>query len=680
MTRVGLFKGVVITSFDLPSDRDRLSKHSSVQSLSPLAEADPATRKVLGIFYTDGAIAELLAQLTVRDARARTLDLSCGDGRLLVAAYNTKKGLLPPSRRETKRSALLTDLFGVDIVPDAARQAASRLLLEAVPPRYTPLNLAVSDATSLKPGKILPTLTLNLRKRRAVEHANMTTVDALLMNPPFTRQEKLGRHFKLKLTKRFNEYAEYSSGRIGLYGYFVFLADMFVKRGGRLGMILPASVLRLKSTAGLRRLLIRNYSVEYVVMRTNGPGFSDASSFREAMFVATKCAKTREDLRSIPERSCVFVQLLRDPLTSDEAYQMARRIRRFSTSQSTSYCDRDFIARKVPQSVLNNDLENPFCLLSGIDGSNYELWPRIVSNANSKLISLVEYLGAYGGEIWRGLETRRDIGLPVQETFIARSQCRVRGLRDRWVAVSQRHRFLVCTDRASGKKIKIHRKHLRLGLRRLAGCNRFDIGGETDWVLRGSGLKRIRTKMVQTDRWDSHVGARSGTVAIARRFGITRSGTCHLALCCNSAFSPSGIMWSIKNLRPKEAKILTLWFNSSPNILQVLRQRVETCGPWMELPEYIMNNLLVLRPGALTKVQADRLSTLYRTYGRIRFPSLGEQLKRRFHARSAIDRTIFECLGFDSKSAMKAARMSQLALRAEFKKLAALRTQKGGDL
>jgi hypothetical protein len=463
-----------------------------VQLLRPPARTGLVTRKVLGIFYTDGANAELLAQLTVREARARTLDLSCGDGRLLAAAYNTKKRLLPPSRRQRNRRILLTDLFGVDIVPDAARKAASRLLLEAIPPRYTPLNLAVSDATALKPGKILPTLTLNLRKRSIAERVNMTTVDALLMNPPFTRQEKLGRRFKLKLTKRFHEYSRYSSGRIGLYGYFVFLADMFTKRGGSLGMILPASVLRLKSTAGLRRLLINNYSIEYVLVRTSRPGFSDASSFRETMLVATKRSDFREDPALIPEHPCVFVQLLRDPLTSDEACQIADRIRQFNNFRSTWHSDRDFIARKVPQSLLNDDFANPFYVLTRAERSNSDLWPHIVSTADGKLIRLAEYLETHGGEIWRGLETRQDVGLPIQEAFIARTQSRVRGLRDRWVASSQRPHFLVCTDRLSLRTVRIHRKHLKFGLRRLAGCNCFDIGQRSDWVFRGSGLKCIR--------------------------------------------------------------------------------------------------------------------------------------------------------------------------------------------
>jgi type I restriction-modification system DNA methylase subunit len=49
--------------------------------------------------------------------------------------------------------------------------------------------------------------------------------DTIIMNPPFTRQERLPNYYKDILEKRFSSYSEYHSGCMGYYAWFLLLAN-----------------------------------------------------------------------------------------------------------------------------------------------------------------------------------------------------------------------------------------------------------------------------------------------------------------------------------------------------------------------------------------------------------------------------------------------------------------------
>jgi hypothetical protein len=85
------------------------------------------------------------------------------------------------------------------------------------------------------------------------------------MNPPFTRQERLPAKYKEVLFERFNQYKDYVHGQPGYYGYFVFLADKFLNENGKMALVLPASVLRLQSCEGIRKLWSERYVIDFLI-------------------------------------------------------------------------------------------------------------------------------------------------------------------------------------------------------------------------------------------------------------------------------------------------------------------------------------------------------------------------------------------------------------------------------
>ncbi|MEM3726442.1 MAG: hypothetical protein QXK98_06245, partial [Candidatus Bathyarchaeia archaeon] len=106
-------------------------------------------------------------------------------------------------------------------------------------------------------------------------------------------------------------------------------------------------------------------------------------------------------------------------------------------------------------------------------------------------------------------------------------------------------------------------------------------------------------------------------------------------------------MWSIKGIINGHAKILTLWFNSTANLLAIITKRTETRGAWMKLHEYTLNDLLILDPNKLSPEEQNLLLEVFNKIKDVSFPSVLEQLRGRFWARVEIDKAILKVLGFN---------------------------------
>ena len=66
------------------------------------------------------------------------------------------------------------------------------------------------------------------------------------------------------------------------------MADRFLKEDGRMALVLPATVLRVKSCEGIRKLLSEKYHVEHIITTMQRSAFSESVRFREILIVARK--------------------------------------------------------------------------------------------------------------------------------------------------------------------------------------------------------------------------------------------------------------------------------------------------------------------------------------------------------------------------------------------------------
>ena len=110
-------------------------------------------------------------------------------------------------------------------------------------------------------------------------------------------------------------------------------------------------------------------------------------------------------------------------------------------------------------------------------------------------------------------------------------------------------------------------------------------------------------------------------------------------------------MWSIKGLSAEEAKLQTLWFNSTLNLLQVYMQR--TLDAWIEIHDYTLNELNFLNLEKLSQTQKTELMTLFRQISAEELPSILAQLENRHPLRMRLDMAILKILDYSEAEATR---------------------------
>ena len=622
-------------------------------------------RKSVAAFYTNVLIAELLAWLAIDDPEAKVADFACGSGGLLVAAYRRKRYLIEKERpftHEDHRRFVEKELLGIDVMPFAANIAACHLALQS--PEYftNKVNIAIWDSTELSPGRTIPSIAslkfvlagqTNLDmfikpepKIKGVvsltgekpEEIILETYDVVIMNPPFTRQERIPKDYKIKLLERFADYKEYLHGQLGYFGYFVMLADRFLKDGGRLALVLPATVLRIRSCEGIRRLLAEKYHVEYIITTWRRSAFSESVRFREILLVAKKC-------KPINDAKTVMVILKKLPESPDEAREIAELIKTFKRDWE----DADMTVRILSYSVLKNNTKNWFKYIAVSDLSLIELMEKLLKT--DKLVSLLDI-----AEVQRiDLE---HLKFKDFHGFILYDRSRVEKSIDIWVVDKVKHEELIARHVRLGWSTNVPLQYLGRGLRRLSYVKTIDVTDAADYLILSwfDGIKDLAKPLLAEkdlkqfnraviSKWRHKFDSRKCHIIFGRRFDISAPGTSAIAF-----YSENPIVgvdfWSIKNISNDYAKILALWLNSTINLLQILILRTETRGAWMKIHEYMLEEILVPHPNNISKNEYETLINVFEKIKRIPLPSILEQLKSKHPARRLIDETWLKVLGY----------------------------------
>lgn len=339
-------------------------------------------RKTAAAFYTQPATAELLAGLVIRpDAlqadewasaeifrKRRLADLACGTGTLLragyarVAALHERAGGTVESAALLHRSAMEAGLVGTDISPIAAHLTASSLAAVGAGEPYGDTDIGWVDVG----GKVAVTGSLeylgstevaNLfaevagrstgeQGKEAGRHSVAVFDDAfdwILMNPPYSRtrggqsafdvaglteKERKDCQAKWKLLTR----GEPVNNKAGMAASFLALARKKVKRGGRIGFVLPLTAAFADSWRVTRRMIEREFEDIVVVAVAGGQALGrDAISadtrMEEMLLAATRREEWRFAAKGEGDPAPVHcVTLLRPPTRVGEAGEIARAI------------------------------------------------------------------------------------------------------------------------------------------------------------------------------------------------------------------------------------------------------------------------------------------------------------------------------------------------------------------
>jgi len=618
-------------------------------------------RKSVAAFYTNNEAAEMLAALAVNDKDDKVADFACGSGTLLVAAYHIKQLYLTKERSFTEEDHsrfLQSDITGIDIMPFAAHLAAVNLSLQAPLYETERVRIAVWDSTDLKPNKSIPALSTELTEayRRPklemfFEHEPkpqkylkkggislgkegkaelpLSTVDVTIMNPPFTRQERLPESYKEKLTSRFKDYSEYFSTQLGLHGYFILLADRFLKKGGRMAFVLPATALRLRSFDGIKGLISEKYWLRYLVVNGSRSAFSESTQVRELLLVAEK-SKTKGDT--------IIATINSMPSNREEALRFADYIRGAQNNEYVSTMKENQVsALENINRFLGDEQSKGEDILSNIEQQTDKFLPlpEVLKRNNAKTAS--------GIHMWKGDK------IYAAKMFILFSSDRALKEQDEWYLEGPEGDQIRVRNRINRLQVTIPKQNVVPSLRRFSGLGRIDVSNELDYLIKNEfkGLNYFISGIGKSDlsKWEKDLETKKAHVAIVGRFNISAPGTKSLAYYSKSEFTPSQMFWLIKGIADEDAKIFTLFWNSSINVLQVLLNRKETQGAFIQILAYSFKDFLVLDPSVISADDKLKLIACFDEVSKEDMPSILYRYDNVDERQLKIDRIVFEVIG-----------------------------------
>ena len=368
-------------SFDSLKAPARILAECAVNVADTVAElgydhAGPLYHKILGsaesdgAFYTNNISALMLAGLALKPdlvdwsdwdqaTSLRILDPACGTGTALMAALKTIKDRIaaakpttPKDARRTHKKLVEHSIRGLDINYQATQLAASNLTLGAPTVDYEAMHIHTmrygpqeNGTVALGSLELLPEAVGDGRQLDLMGHVKQAAVstqdspvakapdihdmDVVLMNPPFTNNEKYGSRFSTEVRKQIQRRKLDIKDQIGasdpaaaalidsnsVQTFFPPLADALLStRKGTLGMVLPTTTCTSSSAHDQRKFLADRFHIDVIVTSHDPkcPSFSVSTSIHESLLI---CRRRGPNER---RRATNFIALNRMPQTAGE--------------------------------------------------------------------------------------------------------------------------------------------------------------------------------------------------------------------------------------------------------------------------------------------------------------------------------------------------------------------------
>jgi len=287
-------------------------------------------RHKLGQYFTRSDVVDLIVGFCVRDADARVLDGGCGAGTFLVRSYVRKK-MLKPSKTHRE---LIEELYGVDIAKFPAHLSIINLASRNLAELKNHPKIFHRDFFKFFPGEEYSPIEFRGEAlgRSEVKEKIPEYFDAVVMNPPYTRQEEMEDiveeekklayktcilDWKHMIGPQLKEDLKISK-RSSIYVYFFIHGGRFLREGGRLGLITSNSWLDVDYGGDLQRFFLENFKIKAIIESKVERWFEDAD-INTAITILERCSNPEE--RS--NNAVRFIQLKKPlaefiPPTEDE--------------------------------------------------------------------------------------------------------------------------------------------------------------------------------------------------------------------------------------------------------------------------------------------------------------------------------------------------------------------------
>jgi hypothetical protein len=206
--------------------------------VAPLSAAlDTAElRKARGAFFTPELVARYITNWAVRSMADQVLEPSCGEASFLLAAVDRLAALRGPDQLDLQLAAL----DGVEL-HEASADAARALLRRA----GVDARIEVGDFFCVDP---------------------TGSYDVVIGNPPFIRYQDFSGEARARSRAAALRAGVGLTNLASSWAAFAVHAALFLRPGGRMGLVLPAELLSVNYAAQVRRFLLESFaSVELVL-------------------------------------------------------------------------------------------------------------------------------------------------------------------------------------------------------------------------------------------------------------------------------------------------------------------------------------------------------------------------------------------------------------------------------
>jgi len=589
----------------------------------------PTIRKMLAAFYTRPLAADLLAHLTLRSHGATVLDPACGSGTILTSAYKRKRELFQEERRvgNPHERFVEEEIFGADLMPFAVHLTSANLAAMDPGTVITRNQIIRGDSLRLAAGGeyryglqfgMFPAAARAETTSGEAYEVTLNPVEAVLMNPPFTKVER-----RIQDYVDMRRFRKLLGGEVGLWGHFVALADEFLAEGGTVGAVLPINLLRGRESAKVRDLVFSRWTPLYVLKATMNYGFSEYAEYRDILFIAVK---GQPDAGHRVKFGLIKKDLTQ--LDQDDVHHIAQRVQALGQESSEDLDIRTFTIAELRERFVNlmwfcgvSDYGHKDVLTSFVERfrehldrfpddyfrEGYRPVPKGVSSflfltRNLEPSRIEEAFLSFDDEDDRGVRARssRGVTYDIERESLTRTLRTNTGLRT--MSVTGRHDYIA------------HRPYH--ALRRISAASRFRRPARFEWDgfwrEMNSELEEVRTHLVTIHRINPY----SPSTSLAAWFS-------------EEPISPSNQLTVIRESDLGRAKAVCCLLNSAVFLAQFFLLKEETTGRYINVRFYDFAEMMLYPDEAAV----SRLSDVFEYFADYEFPSLTTQLDEDFEQR-----------------------------------------------
>jgi hypothetical protein len=652
------------------------------QGLIPLS-----IRKPLGAHYTNPNAAALLARLAVEDSNWKVMDLACGSGTLLVAAYRQKMVLAKPSKRAGLHKKFVEeDITGLDVMAFSCHLAAVNLALQQPLLDTDRVRIGRRDSTTLHPGDdVIPAaeaLTQEFKQFKMDTDYNtesrpvskvpsmkegysgtfkVSKVNLVIMNPPFTSQNNLSPDYRDALKFRFPMYSKLLFWKTSQQIYFLLLADRFLEDEGRVAAVLPLTTFTGVAFRPLIRYLVEHYAIETIVIGLGRSSFSEDTSLTECLFMAKKTRVGKDHKFKL-----VGLRTRPETWTQDDITKAYRLIAEGETNPEFG------IVKEVAQEELLPDNQTLSTLFLRLDPAYDQAWNVLHDAYARSKVHLIKVKNLFD----RGLEITevyhgkyRPLQVGPKAILACRTSERAVKNTDRLILHKESKDRLEFVDKMNPKaKYDFKRSTFSAFIRRFSYLRSMDTSNDTDYIAnevthelektmsafysKTEANKHLRD--IKRAGWRGIITHGSARVNISARANLAAPGTMLLAYRSGTPAFLGGYGYNVRGFTSvREEKLFTLWFNSSLALIDLLAKATITEGSWVKLEQFTTEQLMIPDPAKLKDEDWISIEECWDRVSGKEVTSLSDQLKDGHDVREDADTTLLQILGA-SKATAKA--------------------------